>query len=64
MGLTELPFEQRGRIYRSPMPFGKYDPEGLIYQTYRRNSISMIVLLAEEEECIKALLPGEWVVSA
>ncbi len=49
--ITELPFGQPGRIFRSPMPFGKYDPEGLIYPAYRNHNISMIVLLAEDHEC-------------
>lgn len=48
--LTELPFGQPGRIYRSPMPFGTYDPEGVIYEAYRTNDISTIVLLAEDRE--------------
>lgn len=51
MLLTELPFRQRGRIFRSPMPFGKYDSAGLIYEAYRDYNISTIVLLAEDHEC-------------
>ena len=52
MLMTELPFGQPGHIYRSPMPFGKkYDPEGLVYQAYRDNEVSVIVLLAEDHEC-------------
>jgi protein-tyrosine phosphatase len=33
------------------MPFGIYDPEGLVYQAYRANDVSRIVLLAEDQEC-------------
>ena len=51
MTITELPFGQPGRIFRSPMPFGKHDPEGLMYEAYRDNDISVIVLLAEDHEC-------------
>ena len=51
MTITELPFGQLGRIFRSRMPFGKYDPEGLVYEAYRDNDISVIVLLAEDHEC-------------
>ena len=51
MTMTELPFGQPGCIFRSPMPFGKYDPDGLVYEAYRDNDISMIVLLAEDHEC-------------
>ncbi|SPP64626.1 protein-tyrosine phosphatase family protein [Nitrospira lenta] len=51
MLITELPFGQPGRILRSPMPFGKYDPEGVIYEAYRNHHVSVIVLLAEDREC-------------
>ena len=51
MLITELPFGQSGRIFRSPMPFGKYDPEGVVYETYRNHQVSVIVLLAEDHEC-------------
>ena len=51
MLITELPFGQPGRIFRSPMPFGKYDSEGVIYPAYRDHNISVIVLLAEDHEC-------------
>jgi protein-tyrosine phosphatase len=51
MTMTELPFGQPGRIFRSPMPFGKYDSKGLLYEAYRTNDISVIVLLAEDHEC-------------
>src|SRR5262245_30640150 len=49
--LTELPFGQPGRIFRSPMPFGTYDQAGEVYEEFQRNRISMIVLLAEDTEC-------------
>jgi protein-tyrosine phosphatase len=35
------------------MPFGLYDVEGEIVQLYRENDISVIVLLAEEVECLQ-----------
>ena len=51
MLITELPFGQPGRIFRSPMPFGKFDPECVVYEAYRHHDISVIVLLAEHHEC-------------
>lgn len=51
MLMTELPFGQPGRIFRSPMPFGNYDPGGVIYEAYHDNDVSVIVLLAEDHEC-------------
>jgi protein-tyrosine phosphatase len=53
MLLAELPFELPGRIYGSPMPFGDYDPEGEVLLEFRQKEISVIVLLAEEEECLR-----------
>lgn len=53
MSLTELPFGLPGRIYRSPMPFGSYDLQGEIFDTYKKRSISVVVILAEAAECLK-----------
>ena len=35
------------------MPFGEYDPEGEVLHEFRQKEISVIVLLAEEEECLR-----------
>jgi len=51
MSLTELPFNYPGRIFRSPMPFSAYDPSGDLIDAYQRADISVIVLLASDEEC-------------
>ena len=53
MFLTELPFNLPGCIYGGPMPFGDYDPEGEVLLEFRQKEISVIVLLAEEEECLR-----------
>jgi predicted protein tyrosine phosphatase len=50
--LTELPFGLPGRIFRSPMPFSPYDPAGNALETFRHHEITLIVLLAEAEECL------------
>jgi len=52
MLLTELPFHLPGFIFRSPMPFSVYDPQGDSLLQFRRKKGSLIVLLAEEEECV------------
>ena len=49
--LTELPFGLPGRVYRSPMPFRPGDEKGDLFQEYQQNRISVVVVLAEEEEC-------------
>ena len=51
--LTELDFGTPGRIYRSPMPFGPYDADGLLFQAYQSNAVSVVVVLAEAEECLR-----------
>jgi len=51
MSLTELPFDLQGNIFRSPMPFGNYDPSGEAFQEFKQKNISTIVLLAEDQEC-------------
>jgi protein-tyrosine phosphatase len=53
MQLTELPFHLPGRIFRSPMPFSVYDPQGDSLLQFKREKGSLIVLLAEEEECME-----------
>ena len=53
MPLTELPFGLAGHIFRSPMPFGAYDPQGEIVTEYVQKQVSVIVLLAEDEECLQ-----------
>ena len=52
MPLTELPLGLPGRIFRSPMPFGRYDLHGEVYDQFREEQIAVIVLLASDEECL------------
>jgi hypothetical protein len=51
--ITELPFGLPGRVYRSAMPFGLYDPDGEVFKEYIRHRITAIVLLAGEVECLE-----------
>ena len=52
MPLTELPFGLPGRLFRSPMPFGPYDLHGEVYDQFREEQITVVVLLADEDECL------------
>jgi len=52
MPLTELPFGFPGRLFRSPMPFGPYDLHGAVYDQFRAAQITVVVLLASEDECL------------
>ena len=59
--LTELPMGLPGRIFRCSMPYSPYDPNGQVLQEIRHQDISVIVLLAEADECLTMTgrdLPG------
>ncbi len=51
MELTFLPLGLPGHIFRSPMPFGYYDPTGQVYQAYHANEINTVVMLVPDAEC-------------
>jgi len=53
ISLTELPLGLPGRIFRSPMPYGDFDPEGRALEAFQKHHISVVVLLAEEDEILK-----------
>jgi protein-tyrosine phosphatase len=53
MSLTKLPFNLQGNIFRSPMPFGDHDTSGEAFYKFKQENISVIVLLAEDEECLR-----------
>ena len=55
MSLTELPFGLSGHIFRSPMPYGDFDPEGKTLEAFQENNVSVIVLLAEEQEILNRI---------
>ena len=52
MPLTALPFGFPSHVFRSPMPFGPYDLHGEVYDRFRQEQISVIVLLATVDECL------------
>lgn len=50
MEFTQLPFESPGKIFRSAMPYSSYDPDGNLIATYQVNEVSMVTMLAGEQE--------------
>jgi len=46
-----IPFGTAGNLFRSVMPYGTYDKEGMIIQKYESNSVSTIVMLTSDDEC-------------
>ena len=53
MEISLLPFDFPGKIFRSAMPFSSYDPEGNLLHAYQDHGISMVVMLAGENEAKK-----------
>jgi len=49
--MIQLPYPVPGKFYRSEMPYSAYDPAGEIFTDYLEAGISLIVLLASDEEC-------------
>ncbi|MGD9092251.1 MAG: protein-tyrosine phosphatase family protein [Anaerolineales bacterium] len=49
--VIELPFDLAGKVYRSPMPFRVNDRRGELFARYQALGVSVVVLLAEDEEC-------------
>ena len=54
MEITELPFTFPGKIFRSAMPYSHYDPNGNLITAYKKNNVSMVVMLTSEDESIRA----------
>ncbi|MEA3351657.1 MAG: hypothetical protein U9Q82_13635 [Chloroflexota bacterium] len=48
--LTELPYNLPGSLYRSPMPFGIYDPAGEVWPAYQQHNVGLVVVLTEPQE--------------
>ena len=53
MGLTELPLGMPGRLFRSRMPFTLNDPHGAIFTQFQHEGVSVVVLLADDKECLE-----------
>jgi protein-tyrosine phosphatase len=52
MGLTLLPYGLKGFIYRSAMPFSRFDLTGDTYREYKACEISAVVLLVSDQEAL------------
>lgn len=48
--LTELPLGLPGRVFRSPMPFSRYDPQQAVFDCYVQEKVSVVVLLTDDQE--------------
>ena len=52
-GLTRLPFDFPGTVYRSPMPLGPYDPGQELLKAYQAAKIDLVVMLSAEGEDLR-----------
>ena len=48
--LTRLPFDFPGQVYRSPMPFGAFDPGQVVLELYRQAGVEVVVMLVSDQE--------------
>jgi protein-tyrosine phosphatase len=48
--LTELPFGLPGRIFRSPLPYGDFDPTQQVIHLYKKEGVHVVVMLVSSEE--------------
>lgn len=53
MTFTEFPLGLSERVFGSPMPFGTYDKDGELFHELKRQDISVVVVLAEDGECLE-----------
>lgn len=51
--MKEVPLGLPGRIFGSPMPFSRYDPEGRLLEEFREEGVKLVVVLVEREECLQ-----------
>jgi len=47
--LIKIPFEFRGNIYRSPMPFSNFD-SAHVWNSYQDKDINLVLVLTEQQE--------------
>jgi protein-tyrosine phosphatase len=52
MIFNALPLGLPGKLYRSVMPFGDYDPEGTLIERYQSVGIDTVVVLVEQAEIV------------
>ena len=48
--ITRIPFNYQGNVFRSPMPFSRYDPFNRIWKEYMVHKIEDVFVLAESQE--------------
>jgi len=53
MTFAEFPLGLPGRVFGSPMPFGDYDKDGTLFHELKKQDISVVVVLAEDGECLE-----------
>lgn len=52
MPLTLLPYDLPGQIYRSPMPFSRFDLGASTFMEYQTHQVSVVVMLTSDAEAL------------
>ena len=47
--LIELPYSVPGKIFRSPMPFSRFDKQG-VWSSFLEQEVDLVVVLTEQQE--------------
>lgn len=50
MTLTHIPLGTPGQVYRSPMPFSKFDANGRFLKEYQDAGVQVVVMLSSDAE--------------
>ena len=53
INLTEIPLGLPGQIYRSPMPYSKFDNAQDLFSLYKKSGITTVVVLISDEESLE-----------
>ncbi len=48
--IINLPFALRGQVYRSPLPFGTFDPENHVFSQWKDAKIHQVISLLQPDE--------------
>lgn len=51
--LTEIPLNTSGKLFRSVMPFGKYDTNSALFSEYLDKKINCVVMLVSYDEALE-----------
>lgn len=51
--LIQIPLKTAGKVFRSPMPFGRYDLQKSVFAAYLKEKVSTVVMLVSDQEALE-----------